>query len=85
MLPSVVPQPRHRGVDVLAIGGERLTHDLDVPSVAILAARRFEVAYPAGDLGGRGRVGHKADLDYRHRRDLPTPAPTETPDPGTSP
>ena len=85
VLASVVPQPRHRGVDVLATGGERLAHHLDVPGVAILAARRVEVADPARDLGGRGRVGHKADLDNRHGYDLSAPAPTETPESDTSP
>ena len=85
VLASVVPQPRHRGVDVLATGGERLAHHLDVPGVATLAARRFEVAHPAGDLGGRRRVGHQADVDNRHGYDLSTPASAETPESDTSP
>jgi hypothetical protein len=38
VLASVVSQSRHRSVDVLATGGERLAHHLDVPDVATLAA-----------------------------------------------
>ena len=73
VLSSLVPQPRHRGVDVIGTDGERLAHDLDVPSVTTtLAARRVEVAHPARDLGGRGRVGHKTDVDWLHPFLVPT-------------
>ena len=78
VLASLVLQPPQRGVDVLGTGGERLAHDLDVPGVAILAVRRVEVAHPARDLGGRGRVGHKADVDRLHASNLPT-APAQKP------
>ena len=78
VLASLVVQPRHRGVDVLGTGGERLAHDLDVPGAAILAARRVEVTDPVRDLGGRGRVGHQADMDRLHPSQLPTTLSTET-------
>ena len=43
LLASLVLQPTHRGLDVLGAGGERLTHDGDVPRVA--AVERAQVGH----------------------------------------
>ena len=70
VLARLVPQPIHRGLDVLAPGGERLAHDLDVPR-RVLAVRRVEVADLARDRGGCGWVSHQADTDRLHFGTLP--------------
>jgi hypothetical protein len=72
VLARLVPQPRQCGVDVLAPDGKRFVHDLDFPGAAILTARCVEVAYPARDLRGRGRVSHKADVDRLHCPNVPS-------------
>ena len=38
VLASMVVQPRHRGVDILRTGGERLAYHLDIPGAAIFTA-----------------------------------------------
>ncbi|MEV6412551.1 manganese catalase family protein [Kribbella sp. NPDC051718] len=67
-----VLQPAHRGPDVLRPGGERLTHDGDVPVAA--AIERAQVGQPPGDLGRRGWIGHQPDAEGLHTGLVPLSA-----------
>src|SRR4051794_37223561 len=75
MFLGMVRQPGQRGVHILTTDGEWLAHHLDVPGLAILAACGVEVAEPACNLSGFGRVGNKADVYRSHAAPIPAADP----------
>jgi hypothetical protein len=75
MLVSLVSQARQRSVHVLTSDREGLADHLEVPFAEILAVRRMEVAKPARNLSGLGRVSDKADLKRLHPAGYPSRSP----------
>ena len=69
LLPSMLLQPAHRGLDVLGAGGERLAHNGDVPPVA--AIERAQVGHASCDLGRRGWISHEPDVNGLHCCSVP--------------
>jgi hypothetical protein len=63
---SMVRQSGQRGVHVLTSEGERLADHLDVPVLPVVAVWWVEVAEPACNRSGLGRVSDKADANRLH-------------------
>ena len=62
-------QTSYRGLDVLRAGGERLTHDGDVPRVH--AVGRAQVRHTACNVSRRGWISHDSDTDRLHVGSVP--------------
>src|SRR4029078_5043514 len=62
-------QPGNGGLDVLRAGGERLTHDGDVPRLG--AVGRAQVRHTACNVGRRGWISHDSDTDRLHAGSVP--------------